>query len=60
MFLNKKKILENNQKIGIEAMIFENKNKYMKKNKTKLNIINHELYNKIEFKELMKIIKEEK
>ena len=32
----------------------------MKKNKTKLNIINHELYNKIEFKELMKIIKEEK
>lgn len=41
-------------------MIFENKNKYMKKKKTKLNIINHELYNKIEFKELMKIIKEEK
>ena len=41
-------------------MIFENKNKYMEKNKTKLNIINHELYNKIEFKELMKIIKEEK
>ena len=41
MFLNKKKILEKNQKNRIEAMLFENKNKYMKKNKTKLNIINH-------------------
>lgn len=60
LYLNKNRVLEFNNNNGINNIMIQPKNKFLAKIKTKINIINHELYNKIEFKDLIKEIKQEK